>query len=90
MGGPLRSRISSTQRTAVVVAGEPHQHSTGNRRLYAGPGIETGKMVCGSARYVCKPLRRSLAVFGMQTGFHFAKIICEFFVLIPKLAFVSR
>ena len=35
-------------------------------------------------------LRHALAVLGMQTDFQFAKIICEFFFLIPKLAFVPR
>ena len=70
-------------------SGRPAPASTGNRRLYAGPGIEIEKMVWGQQGTYQAP-RHALAVLGMQTDVHFAKIICEFFVLIPKLAFVSR
>ena len=44
----------------------------------------------GVSKVRTQALRHSLAVLGMQTDLPFAKIICEFFVLIPKLAFVSR
>src|ERR1700675_2728571 len=43
----------------------------------------------GLSKVRMQALRHSLAVLGMQTDFQFAKIIREFFVLIPKLPFVS-
>ena len=63
--------------------------STGNRRLYAGPGVEIGTW-SGVSKVSKQAFGHPLAVLGMQTDFQFAKIIREFFVLIPKLAFASR
>jgi hypothetical protein len=69
----LGSRISSTQRTAVVVAGEPHQHPPVIVVFMPDLVLRLVKW-SGVSKVRMQALRRSLAVFGMQTGFHFAKI----------------
>ena len=66
-----------------------HQHPPVIAVFMSNPVLKLVKW-SGVSKVRMQALRHSFAVLGMQTDFHFAKIICEFLVLIPKLAFVSR